>query len=236
MLVQQVTLSYASHANEVIPLTRSHLNLLNTAFNAAPVTFPIVAGILKPTPPSAVTTIAVLYSDGSGSATASVPATAGRQTINFNGTISSGAVATTLANNATAYTATITVDGVVRNLSITGSTAQTYATLVTAMNTSLTGSVAVVSISSGNLVVTSATTGITSTVLVASTGTLLPALAGYVAVGTATAGTALVPAGFSNTVTLLAADSGGTFNTKFADLDGDFYNIMKKGTPAAYLG
>lgn len=113
--------------------------------------------------------------------------TAGRQTIDFGGLLT-GAGVTGLANDATAYTASITVDGVLVNVSIVGSAAQTVTDLITELNTDL-GVAATAALNLGNITVTSATTGLTSTVAIVD-GTLLAALTGFVDVDLAVAGTA----------------------------------------------
>jgi hypothetical protein len=74
----------------------------------------------------------------------------------------------------TTYTATITVDGVAKPISIIGSAAQTFTTLLSEINTDL-GASAVASISGGNIKITSATTGLASTVAILDT-TLFKAL------------------------------------------------------------
>lgn len=81
---------------------------------------------------------------------------------NFPGATAAG-VTTGLANDATAYTATITVDGVVKNISVVGSAAQTFATLITEINTDL-GASATAAVVGNTIVVTSATAGPASTV------------------------------------------------------------------------
>jgi hypothetical protein len=79
---------------------------------------------------------------------------------------------------ATTYTATITVDGVAKAISIIGSAAQTFTTLVSEINTDL-GVSATASISGGNIKITSASYGTTSKVLI-TVGTLFSAVAGYI--------------------------------------------------------
>lgn len=76
-----------------------------------------------------------------------------------------GGTATGLANDATVYTATIVVDGATVNISVAGSAAQTYTTLLSEINTDL-GSAATAALGSNvnAIVVTSATTGLLSTV------------------------------------------------------------------------
>jgi hypothetical protein len=106
--------------------------------------------------------------------------TSGYQAAAFNSTLS-GAGATGLVNGATAYTATITVDGVAKPISVVGSAAQTFTTLVSEINTDL-GASAVASLVANTILVTSATTGLTSTVVMADgTGAhpLFAALTGF---------------------------------------------------------
>lgn len=74
---------------------------------------------------------------------------------------------TGLANDATVYTATITVDGVVKNIAVTGGSAQTFATLFTEINTDLAGSATCSFTNTGYLKITSSTTGLMSSVLIA---------------------------------------------------------------------
>lgn len=84
-----------------------------------------------------------------------------------NATLAAGA-STGLANDATVYSADVTVDGVVVPVAVTGSTAQTFATLITQINTDL-GVAATAALSGNRIVITSATTGSASTVEVADT-------------------------------------------------------------------
>lgn len=119
-----------------------------------------------------------------------VNGTSGYQIVDVSGNklVSS---ATGLANNATVYTANITVDGGVPiAISITGSTAQTYGALLGLINTSL-GVNATATLSSGNILVTSSLTGASSAILIADSGAnhLFASLTGYVAIDAAVAGT-----------------------------------------------
>ncbi len=114
----------------------------------------------------------------------------GYQEANVGGT-KTGASLTGLANNANNYTADITVDGVVKNIQVTGSLAQTYTLLLNEINTDLAGA-AIASLVGGNIRVTSVTYGTTSTVsIVDVVGTppgsfaLFGALTGYVGLSTA---------------------------------------------------
>lgn len=101
---------------------------------------------------------------------------ASAQTANFGGTVVGGG-ATGLANDATVYTATITVDGVAQAIDVTGSTAQTFTNLLTQIDADLTGATS--SIVGGNIVVTSASTGATSAISIADTD-LFSNLTGFV--------------------------------------------------------
>lgn len=90
--------------------------------------------------------------------------TAGYQIANFgHGAV--GGNDTGYANDSTTYTAVITVDAVGKNISVVGSAAQTYDELIDEINTDL-AAAAVAAIVDGNIVVTSATTGTSSTVAI----------------------------------------------------------------------
>lgn len=80
-------------------------------------------------------------------------------------------------NAPTSYTASFLIDGSLVSIVILGNLAQTFTTLVSALNSALTG-VAVVSIISGDLLITSSTTGVSSKVEVTSNG-LFKSLIGY---------------------------------------------------------
>lgn len=85
--------------------------------------------------------------------------------------------ATGLANDSTAYTATMTVDGTARDLNVTGSAAQTYGQLRALLNTQLAGSaVCTLVTGSQSLLFQSATAGVNSSVVLTTPGTLFPAL------------------------------------------------------------
>ena len=98
---------------------------------------------------------------------------------------------TGLANDATAYTADITVDGVVTPISVVGSTAQIFTDILSGINTDL-GVAATATLFNGILRVTSATTGVSSTVEIADSGAhpLFASIANYYLVAPAVAGTA----------------------------------------------
>jgi len=101
---------------------------------------------------------------------------AGSQTISFSGAASSTS-ATGLANDATAYTAVIVVDGVAKPVVVSGSAAQTIGNLLVQINAKL-GGTAIASLTGGNIVITSATVGSNSSVLVIDTN-LFTSVIGY---------------------------------------------------------
>lgn len=79
---------------------------------------------------------------------------------------------TGLANDATAYTATVTVNGTPHAVSVTGSAAQTFAALITEINTDIsTWATAALVGNSIVITVTNPTAGPTSTITVADSGT-----------------------------------------------------------------
>lgn len=122
---------------------------------------------------------------------AGTAATSGHQDIAWTGLIAGSA--TGLANDATVYTATITVDGVAKPISVVGSAAQTFTTLLAEINTDLGASATASIFSSTVFRVTSASTGVTSTVAIVD-GTLFAAATGNGAIQTAVPGAAIVPA------------------------------------------
>jgi hypothetical protein len=106
-----------------------------------------------------------------------------------------GLDSTGLTNDATVYTATINVDGGgAQPISIVGSTAQTYATLITELNADTTG--ATWSLIGGNLVATSTSSGGGSTIAIVDTD-LFSSLTAFVAIDVA-----------STSATVVSADSG----------------------------
>jgi hypothetical protein len=121
---------------------------------------------------------------------------AGYQIVNVGGA-KIGASATGLANDSTNYTATVVIDGVTKNVAVTGSTAQTYTTLLSQINTDL-GSAGTTTLFEGNLKITSATTGASSTVAITDgvTNLLFGTLTNYHSILSAVAGSdPLIPAG-----------------------------------------
>jgi hypothetical protein len=133
----------------------------------------------------------IIYS-GISSLTSRFDYRAGSQTADVGGA-KVGATATGLANSAEAYGMLVAVDGGGnQQVTITGSAAQTWTNLITEINADLTGATA--AIVGGNLKITSATTGASSTISATnSAGTasnaLLTTLTGFVALRTAVAGT-----------------------------------------------
>jgi hypothetical protein len=77
------------------------------------------------------------------------------------------------------YSAIVIIDGyIIKRISISGSNGNTFSSLLTLINASL-GSTATATLSGGNIVITSATTGKSSSVLIQDTGFLCSSLAGY---------------------------------------------------------
>lgn len=115
---------------------------------------------------------------------------AGSQVVDVGGA-KTGATATGLANAATVYTYQISVDGGgLQTISVVGSAAQTYTTLITEINLDITGGT--VALVGGNLKFTSSSTGASSSISLSSGGggvNLLTTLTNFVAVRTASAGT-----------------------------------------------
>lgn len=128
---------------------------------------------------------------------------AGSQTINVGGRVNR--MSSTGLVPSTTYTATITIDGVAKAISIKGAAAQTYQELITEINTDL-GASGSCSLVNGNLVVTSATTGGSSSVSITA-GTLFAApLKGYNKLETAVDGTVATAWAAAETATLTIAN------------------------------
>lgn len=111
--------------------------------------------------------------------------TAGYQVVSFGGAITAGTNPTGLG--ASTYTAVVRVDGVNKNISINGTLAATYDDLITEINNDL-GASATAVIDAGNIKITSATVGSSSTVLITDTN-LFAGTTGYVSILVATNGT-----------------------------------------------
>lgn len=140
-----------------------------------------------------------------------------------------GADSTGLANDATVYTATVTVDGTPYPVTVTGSAAQTFTTLASQITADLTG--ATTSITGGKLRITSATTGVTSTIVITD-GTLFSSLTDFLVISAPVDGTG---AGMNLTVQPkpLAANitiDGVTIeNVNFGNTDNSFTNTDMVG-------
>ncbi len=138
----------------------------------------------------------------------------GSQIVDVGGS-RTGATSTGLSNSATTYTYTVAVDGgAPQTISLLGSAAQTYTNLISEINADITGATA--SLIGGNLVFTSSSTGASSSISLASGGggsNLLTTLTGFVAVRTATAGTAAAENWQFATLTshIFAAQAGQAF-------------------------
>ena len=94
----------------------------------------------------------------------------------------------TLGSDGTQYTATITIDGVAYSISVDGDSIPTFGDLATAITTQLGATVGAMTVDSGNLLMSSATTGPTSTVSIVD-GNLFSSLTGFVGFNTAVTGT-----------------------------------------------
>jgi hypothetical protein len=131
-----------------------------------------------------------------------------------------GATATGLANSAEVYGALVSVDGGAnQQVSITGSTAQTYTDLLTQINADLTGATA--SLVAGNVQIKSASTGASSSVVITnSAGTasnvLFSTLTNFAALRTQEAGTA------------------GRENWQFASLNGEKMAVQAGNRPRVW--
>lgn len=104
--------------------------------------------------------------------------TSGRQAVDLNAGVVNMASVSGLANTAQQYVAVITVDGVARAISVQGQNAQTWTTLAAEINAGLAGT-ATVSFVGGNLVITSASVGNSSSILISDTS-LFNSLTGFI--------------------------------------------------------
>ena len=114
----------------------------------------------------ALTYVDVMFNNNSEPALL-LESTAGFATVTFGPLPAGSATATGLANDGTLYTASIDVDapGAPVAVSIAGSAAQTFATLITELNADL-GAAATAALVGDSIVITSASTGNASTVVV----------------------------------------------------------------------
>ena len=152
----------------------------------------------------------------------------GYQTIRFNpgkvGTDSTG-----LLNDSTIYTATITINSISSNVAIIGSDAQTFGELVAELQYQL-GTPATVELVNGNIIITSTSTGSSSTVSILDTG-LFDALTDLASIDTPIDGYPLVYSativinGITNNISVI----GGNSNT-FAELVSEINNDLTGAT------
>lgn len=133
----------------------------------------------------------IVYS-GISSLTSRFDYRAGSQIVDVGGA-KAGASTTGLANDATTYGMTVAVDGAAaQQITVTGSAAQSYTTLLAEINTDLTGASCM--LVGGNLKIISDTTGAASAISILNTAgsasvALLSTLSNFVSVRTAVAGT-----------------------------------------------
>lgn len=108
--------------------------------------------------------------DGVADLVLQIDATAGFAVADYGVLPAAGSTPTGLANDATVYTASIDVDapGSPVAVSVVGSAAQTFTTLIAEINTDL-GGAATAALVGGTIVITSATTGVASAVVVTDT-------------------------------------------------------------------
>lgn len=106
--------------------------------------------------------------------------TSGFQAAAFNSTLA-GAALTGLANDGTLYDATITIDGTDYPVSYAGSTMQSFTTLVNQLNAAI-GANGLATLVGNTILVTSASTGLTSTVSMADAGVFGVSLSLFVSV------------------------------------------------------
>lgn len=119
-------------------------------------------------------------SDMSFSCKASTP---GKQEVDLGNTITVGTMATGFANTTTTYNAEVVIDGTSEYFSVAGQNAQTYDDLIAAMNTDF-NTKATVSLNAGNLVITSNSYGVTSSINIVDAN-LFNQLSQYVGIGAA---------------------------------------------------
>jgi len=145
---------------------------------------------------------------GKTSLTTALDHRAGRQMVDVGGA-KTGASSTGLANDATTYGMLVTIDGVGKNVSVVGSAAQTYTTLLSEINTDL-GAAGTASLVAGNLSIISATTGASSSVAISNVAN--------------TASVALCST-LTNFRAVIPAEAGTTTNDnwQFASLNGYLY-------------
>jgi phage tail sheath protein FI len=111
----------------------------------------------------------------------------GSQIVHY-GTGITGTSPTGLTNGAVTYSAQIVVDGLSKTVDIVGSNAQTFADLIVQLNTKLAAPLAVLD-ANGDIVITSATTGSNSSILVIDSN-LFTSVLGYTSLRLANSGAA----------------------------------------------
>lgn len=161
-----------------------------------------------------------------------IPATSGYETVTFS-IPHSGSDVTGLANNATVYTAQVTLGPslVVVNLAVVGSTAQTYATLLGVIQAQL-GALATVEQIGGNIRITNAAAGATASVAIVDVGVnLFASLTNVNAPGgwITTPGTNTIAVTYHATITIdgvhvfpiaITGGQGQTYNDLITTLNG----------------
>lgn len=118
---------------------------------------------------------AAVGSDATGLSPTSA-ATAGTSTATYSAPLTTGSASGMTANRK--YSAIVTVDGVLKSVNFLGSDAATVADVLTQVNIDL-GASAVATLTGGNIVVTSATTGTSSSVSIQDSGFLFSTLPGF---------------------------------------------------------
>lgn len=111
--------------------------------------------------------------------------TSGIQVVDFGGVVVGGN-ATGLANDATTYTGTITIDDTAYPISVVGSAAQTFTNLITELNADLPNTEAAID-GDGNITITSTGTGNNSYISIVDVD-VFSSLTGYLAISDAVDG------------------------------------------------
>lgn len=140
------------------------------------------------------------------------------------------------------YSLSVTIDGTLHPVSIIGSNALTYATLLTEITTDLSGAGAA-TISGGNIVITSASSGVSSTVSITDV-TLLASLLAFVSIQPATPGVAGVGDIYSVSGATYSSGTGNTTITVASPIPtatsgtitGLFGLLLSNGAPTSLHG
>lgn len=174
---------------------------------------------------------------------ADTSATSGYQSVDL-GTSKAGGDATGLANDSTTFGMIATVDGVAKEIVVTGSAVQTYTLLLAAINTDLGGS-ATASLSSGDLRITSNSSGAASTVRITNanagaSSSLLAGLYASFAIATAVDGVAAGAVTYGAIVTVDGTPQevlvNGSAAQTFADLIEELNDDLTGATAAIVSG